>query len=243
MQDFQAYQQAFTAHIRDPTSNKKPADVNEERLAVYREAVFNNIFEAASGCFPVSQTVLGKREWQKLMRQFLAHHQANTPIFREIPQELLKFMQSDTDLATYMVQLAHYEWVELAVNMQQAPEPSLSSPIDLLNEKPQIAGAHMLLEYDYPVHKISAKFKPKKPEKTYLLVFRNSEFIVKFIELNPVTYLLLNIIEENKLSGKQVLARLAKEIEHPNIDAMTTFGLEILTDLAVQQAIVGSIKK
>ncbi len=240
--EFQRYQLAFTAHIRNPKANKAPAQVDDARMAVYREIVFNNILNSVTTCFPVCVQVLGEHAWEKLVRQFFAKHQATSPIFREIPQQFLQFLKTVDYLAAYFQSLAHYEWVELVVNTQRTEDIKLSKKMDLLNEKPALAPAHMLLEYDYAVHKISAKFKPKQPEKTYLLVFRNSEFKVKFIELNPTTYQLLRLIEENNMTGKQALVRLTEDIKHPDANAVIQFGLEILEDLAKQQAIVGSSK-
>jgi len=242
MLDFQKYQLAFTAHIRDPKTHAKPAKVNDVRLAVYREIVFNNIFGSVSACFPVCQQVLGKRAWLKLSKQFFATHQATTPIFREIPQEFLKFITTVENLPVYFQELAHYEWVELAVSMQAVEIPKISITPDFLFEKLVLAPAHMLLEYDFPVHKISTKFKPTIKEKTCLLVFRNAEFKVRFIELNPMTYILLNVLAQNELSGEQALVRLAEDMQYPNKDAVIAFGLDILQDLANQQAIIGSTK-
>ena len=119
MLDFQRYQIAFTAHIRNPSANKKPAHVNIARMAIYREIVFNNIFSSVSACFPVGKSILGARAWRKLVRAFFANHQATTPIFREIPQQFLQFIESRVDLPIYFQPLAHYEWVELAVASQQ----------------------------------------------------------------------------------------------------------------------------
>ena len=89
MLEFQRYQLEFTAHIRNPKANKKPVQVDDARMAVYREIVFNNIFGAVSACFPVCVQVLGKHAWDKLVRQFFANYQATSPIFREIPQQFL----------------------------------------------------------------------------------------------------------------------------------------------------------
>jgi uncharacterized protein len=243
MLDFQRYQLEFTSHIRSPSTAKKPAKVPDARMAVYREIVFNNVFGSVSACFPVCADVLGKRSWLKLIKQFFATHQATTPLFREIPQEFLTFLSSATGLPNYLQQLAHYEWVELAVNMQHTVSPTVSKSTDLFNEKPVLASANKLLEYDFPVHKISKKFKPLIEEKTYLLVFRNAELKVSFIELNPMTYLLLKLLENTKLTGKQSLAKLAKDIQHPDINIIIQFGLKILEDLTSQQAIIGSVKK
>lgn len=240
--DFQQYQAQFTAYIRNPAQHKKPPFVNASRLAVYKKAVFNNIVDSVSVCFPVCQAVIGQRAWQKLMREFVATYAAASPIFREIPQQFLLFLEPIQTVPAYFKQLAHYEWVELAISKQQIEQAALSDLTDLLHEKPLLATAHRLLEYDYPVHQISAQFKPKQPKKTTFLVFRNPEFQVMFIELNPITYRLLQLIKQQDLTGQQALTQLAKEIEHPDIDVIIQFGLEILSDLANQHAIIGSQK-
>ena len=240
MLDFQRYQIAFTAHIRNPSANKKPAKVADARMAIYREIVFNNIFSSVSACFPVCKSIMGARAWRKLVRAFFANHQATTPIFREIPQQFLQFLDTRIDCALYFQSLAHYEWVELAVASVQTDPIKLSRKTDLLNENPMLAPAHMLLSYDYAVQSISKRHLPKNAEQTYLLVFRNVENKVKFIELNPITFQLLNLIQTNELTGKQALTKLAEVIAQQNIDAIITFGAEILADLANQQAIIGS---
>ena len=241
MFDFQRYQIAFTAHIRNPSANKKPARVQDTGMAIYREIVFNNILGAVSACFPVCKSVMGARAWRKLVRAFFANHQATTPIFREIPQQFLQFLDTKNDLPVYFQSRAHYEWIELAVASLQTDPIKLSKKTDLLNEIPMFAPAHKLLSYDYAVQSISKRHLPKGTEKTYLLVFRNAENKVKFVELNPITFQLLNIIKENKMTGKQALTRLAEEIAQPDVAVIITFGEEILADLAKQQAIVGSI--
>ncbi|MFW5432561.1 MAG: DUF2063 domain-containing protein [Methylophilaceae bacterium] len=242
MLDFQEYQQQFAAHIRDPEANKKPNKVDEERMAVYREGVFNNIFESVSVCFPVCQAVLDEQAWRELIRHFVANHHSASPIFREIPQEFLASLESAKNVPEYISQLAHYEWVELAVGSMQTKEEPVSENVDLLNEKPILAPASMQLAYDYPVHKISADHIPEQVEKTHLLVFRNLDFEVKFVELNPMTYLLLNMLEKKSLTGKEALSQLAESIQHPDVDAVIAFGLNILQDLLNQQAIIGSTK-
>ncbi len=239
MLDFQQYQYAFTAHIRDPKKNPKPDNVDEERMSVYREGVYNNVFESSSVCFPVCQKTLGKVAWDSIMRRFFATHHASSPIFREIPQELLAFLQTDEEVSDYIKQLAHYEWVELAVGMQKVSAPKLSEETDLLNEVPVLTPAHMLLQYDYPVQKISPEFIPENKEDTYLLVFRNQEFDVNFIELNPMTYALLELILQG-LTGKQALTSLAEQTQHPQPEVIIEFGAGVLQDLMQQGAILGS---
>jgi uncharacterized protein len=242
MLSFQEYQIAFTAHIRNPAQHKKPAKVNPERMAVYRHAVFNNIAESVSVCFPVCQKVVGKRAWHQLMRGFVIHYPSTSPMFREIPKQFLDYLNTVADAPPYLQALAHYEWVELAIGTLETTSYPASKTTNLIDETPLLASASMLLRYDYPVHKISARHKPKTPEATYLFVFRNNAFEVKFIELNPMTYQLLSLIQEENLTGRQALTRLATKLNHPDTDAIIQFGAAILEDLAVQEAIIGSAK-
>jgi uncharacterized protein len=253
MQDFQRYQIAFTAHIRNPHANKKPVGVVDARMAVYREIVFTNLVNSVSTCFPVCRQILGNTAWEILVRQFFSQHQATTPLFREIPQQLVQFMQSREENPLFIKQLAHYEWVELAVASLPTATQKLSKATNLMQEVP-IFAPHMLLEYDFAVHQISkknqpkanpksnAKSNPKLSEKTYLLVYRNVDFVVKFIELNAMTFQLLNIIEQNNMPAEPALMRLAEHVPQLAPEIILKFGAETLQDLVNQGAILGSYK-
>jgi uncharacterized protein len=237
---FQDYQAQFTAYIRNPALHKAPANVDHTRMQVYRDAVYNNTSEYVSLCFPVCQSVVGKRAWHKLTHQFLAQHAANSPLFREIPQQFLQFLETVTDKPAYLQALAHYEWVELALTAMETIPVIVSEKMDCLNEVPVLAPANQILQYDYPVHQISKRYKPKQTETTYLLVYRNAEFAIKFIEINAVTHKLLLLTQQQKLTGKQALIQLAAEMQHPDANMIVQFGAGIFADLAKQQAIIGS---
>ena len=127
--------------------------------------------------------------------------------------------------------------------MQVVLPPELSPFTDVKSEIPVLAPAHRLLEYDFPVHKISKKNNIKNAEKTYFLVFRNNDLKVKFIELNQMTYILLKIILENNFTGEQALRSLAEDMQSPSKDELIGFGLRTLQELVKQQAIIGSRTK
>jgi len=48
---FQQVQQDFVAYLRSPEQSKKPADVAQQRLDVYRELLFNNVSGFVSSAF------------------------------------------------------------------------------------------------------------------------------------------------------------------------------------------------
>jgi hypothetical protein len=238
---FQRYQQEFCAHLRDPICQPRPENVTVEGMAVYKEIVFNNLFESVSACFPVAQMVLGKRAWLRLVKGFLREHSATSPIFREIPEEFLKFLPSQIDLPPYLTNLCHYEWVELLVAFMPAPSETaaIKATGDLLANQLAFSPALQLLNYDYAVHKISARYKPKNRLETQLLVYRNTEDIVKFIEINLVTYRLIELLRQSAITGEQALMIIANEINQKNPESLIQFGLEVLENLRSQGVILG----
>lgn len=242
--EFQQYQLAFTAHIRKPALNSKPAKVPNARMAVYRNAIFNNFLSIVSACFPVAQQVMGVRAWKKLVRRFVAEHAAKTPIFKDIPYEFVQHLATLEDIPAYLLALTHYEWVELEVAHQPLDDVVMKSGVEanlnLLDEIPQFA-AHQLLAYDYPVHRISKKYIPDITTPAYLLVYRNQTFDVKFIALSPVTFRLLSLLKAEPRTGRQALTLLAHELQQAP-DSIMQFGEGILDDLVTQQVFIGAIK-
>jgi hypothetical protein len=111
---------------------------------------------------------------------------------------------------------------------------------DLATNKPVFSATMQLLHYDYAVHKISPRKKPQFKTSTQLLVYRNVDDRVKFIELNAVTYRLISLLLNEAITGKQALTLLAKELQHPQPESIIEFGLSILEDLRNQGVIIGT---
>lgn len=244
--DFQRYQKEFCAHARSPRLNPRPAGVSAKRIGVYAQLLFNNMESTLSGCFPVCKKVLGVRKWERLVRDFFAGHRCATPLFRQIPEEFLQWLhQTQTDdIPPFMPQLAHYEWVELAVAVADVPMPAgWNADGDLLEGKPVFTSALMLLRYDWPVQRISPRFKPVEPltEPVCLLVFRDAADEVCFLELNPVSAHLVELLQGGNHSGREALMNIAQALRHPDAEQVVAFGASVLADLKARGAILGAI--
>jgi len=239
---FQQYQLAFTARIRDAHGQPVPVGVAPERMAVYDEIVLNNLLESVSACFPVARKTIGKAAWLKLVQAFLKDHSADTPLFRKIPEEFLAFLrQTKLTLPSYLEALCHYEWIELYLSAL----PPLENPVadaqgDLAHCALVFTQAMQLLSYDYAVHKISPRHKPKRLEPTYLLVHRDVNDKIKFIELNPMTFKLITLLKSGEFTAEQALVMLADELKHPQPQIIMQFGLGVLLDLQSQGIILGT---
>lgn len=249
--DFKKQQYAFTAHIRDPENNPLPDGVEDRRMGIYRELLFNNVNSFLEGSFPVTRSLYPDEAWLKLARKFFAQHQSSTPYFLEIPQEFLAFIEKEYQLTQedppYLQELAHYEWVEIAL-MVSDEEPDLSKVDhsgDLLTGIPVVSPLAWSLAYEWPVHQISSDQRPDKPpeQPTYLIVYRDSEDEVQFIEANPVTARLMQLMQENENKpGQDLLEQIADELNHPNREIVIQGGHQTLVRLHKAGIVLGTLR-
>ena len=93
------------------------------------------------------------------------------------------------------------------------------------------------------MQKISPRYKPKEKVATQLLVFRNTEYIVKFIELNPITYRLIELLQDKDMTSKRALTQITNEIGNLPLEKVIQFGLEILNELKNQGVVLGVYNK
>ena len=203
---------------------------------------FNNISGFLASNFPVLRTLLDDEQWFELAQDFFANHASQSPYFSEIPEEFLAFLEHERNNANdypFMLELAHYEWVEMALSIAKE-EPIINESTLTLETRIQLSPLAWPLAYQYPVHKISPDFLPKAPaeQPTCLIVYRDTHDEVHFMEITPLTYRLLAMIEEQEsMIVADCLQRMIQETQHPNPELMMTAGLQILTELAEKMII------
>jgi len=246
--DFQRKQYAFAAHIRDPERNPAPAGVEERRMAIYRDLFFNNLHNLLGGTFPVLKKLHSKVRFRHLVREFMIHHEAETPYFLQIPGEFVAFLQNEyeaqPDDFPFLLELAHYEWVELALSISQESNDHLHVDPggDLLEGVPQKSALAWSFTYRFPVHRISPAFLPQEPgaAPTNLAICRKADDSVEFLELNPVTSRLLDLIEANENdNGRELLRRLAAEINYPDTASLIEHGALAMEQMRAAEILLG----
>ena len=247
--DFQTLQREFAAHLRNPDSHPAPDGIEERRLDIYRNLFFNNVNGFLRQGFPVLHSLLDSARWQRLARAFFEKHASQTPYFLEIPQEFVSFLASgqgsEPGDPVFMLELAHYEWMELVLDAstETFPANGFHPEGDLLRAIPQLSPLHVVLSYQYPVHEICAEFQPQTPlEQTlWLLVYRGRDDKVRFMEIHAPTARLLQLIDENPgFTGHEVVAVLAKEMQFADVSKLATFSLEILQQMRERDILIGT---
>jgi hypothetical protein len=235
---FQNFQYDFGRHLRDPRKAARPAGVPARRAEIYAELLFNNLTGFLDACFPISRQILGEKRWRRLQRAFFRTARCQTPYFREIPREFLDWLPAEAG-PRWLKALAHYEWVELALDVMDAPTPAHAPAGDLLAGIPVLAPALMNLAYAWPVQRIGPDYRPRKQQPTHLLVFRDAQDQVQFIELNPVSARLVDLLQEGRLSGRAACAAIAAELGHPDPLVVIHHGAVLLEQLRSAGAILG----
>lgn len=251
MPAFMQTQYAFAGAVRDPDNVAAPGDVPTRRMAVYQELIYNNIDEFLSNAFPVLRKISDDERWHTLMRDFLVEHRAKTPLFPEMPREFLHYLEqvrtARNDDYPFLLELAHYEWAELALSISEESidETAVDHATPVFQGIPLLSPLIWLCSYRYPVHRIGPDFIPDDApdEPTHLLVYRDRDDQVGFMQLNPVTALLLNRLQENgEKSGETLLQEMAAAMQHPNPDTVIQGGRVILDDLRERDVILGCRK-
>lgn len=241
-------QQQFTAYMRDPEHMMPPPNIEQQRLNVYQRLLYNNINGFLSNSFPVLHTILPQVQWHAIVRDFMVKHRCHTPYFSEISQEFLCYLQETRTPQTadppFMLALAHYEWVELVLNISMDNIDSITADPggDLLEELPVVSPLVWSLVYPFPVHQISSSFQPQQPsaQPHYLMIYRNRDHKVGFMESNAVTARLLECLQcGDSQTGGEALRQLADEMQREP-QAIIQYGLQILLKLRRLDIILGT---
>lgn len=245
MLSFQKFQHDLAVHLRDPHHTRRPTGVPKRRMAVYNELLFNNICGFVDSCFPLCHALLGSPRWRRLCRTFYRDWPSHTPWFREIPGEFVRYLNEYAiaqPLPVWLADLAHYEWAELAVDVMDAPLPAHDPQGDMMAQPVQLNPARVDVVSAWPVHRIGPDWQPPKSrpaQPTCLVVFRDAQQEVQFVEINAVTARVLSVLGEG-LTGQQAFAQLASEMAHPDPQALQGFGQALLTRLREQGILLGT---
>lgn len=247
---FTQTQHAFTAHIRAPAHAPAPADVAPPRMAVYRELLRSNITGSLDACFPVLRRVLPAARWAALCEDFFARHRCRTPIYRRVPDEFIAYLRDEYEPAAndppFVAELAHYEWVELALSIdtQEIDETAIERAGDLWHGVPCVNSLAWVLEYRYPVQRIGADIAaPLVATPTFIVVYRNRRDEIGFMELNAVSARMIALLRSDpQARGVDAATIIAHELGLATVADLRTAAVELLETLRTRDVILGTVK-
>ncbi len=246
-----AQQDALAAHIRDPDGTPPPPGIEERRLKIYRDLFFNNVESMLAGNFPVLRRLYGDTGWTTLIRAFYRDHGCQTPLFTELAREFLRYLEARADTGAgnddppWLQELAHYEWIELALQISEARNDDMPHDPDgdLLDGRPLVSPLAWPLAYVWPVHRIGPDYRPDAPPAapTLLMLRREADGTVSFHALTPLSFRLLQRLDaEPALSGLEQLHALAAEAGAADTKALAHEGVAMLAHMRAEGTILGT---
>lgn len=225
-QDFKKTQLAFIRHIKNPSENPAPDGIEDRRMSIYRDLFFNNIKGFLSNGFPVLEGMYSADEWEKLARKFFSQHRAQSPYFVDISKEFVEYLGSEYEKTKvdppFMLELAHYEWLELSISVQK--ETRIQRYWKTGDDIRSVTMSELatLVSYQFPVHLIGPDYKPDGPSKdpVYLVVYRNTSNAVNFSLLNVATAQMLSFLTEHELPVSEVAEKMHSVMPHMDQDVL-----------------------
>ncbi|MDR2306972.1 MAG: putative DNA-binding domain-containing protein [Paucimonas sp.] len=227
-----AQQFTLARHLRDPVANPPPPGIEARRLKVYRELFLGAIEGLLAGSFPVLRSTLGEARWQARVADFYARYRSQTPLFTEIAEAFIDYLQGIELDAPWQLELAHYEWVEAQLYLSDAEDPAHDPQGDLLDGEPLLSCVARVLAYRWPVERIGPDYQPTEPGQapTLLLVYRDADLQVRFARIAPLAWQVLVGLPG---TGRERLRALGN-------DQVQRQGLMLLEQLREQGIIVGT---
>lgn len=247
--DFARLQTQFSDYMREPSPENLPEGLDPARMELYKNLVFNNIHNILCTAFPIIFSILSEAQWDALVRDFIAEHAAQTPIFHFMAREFVTYLCDERDNPSdppWLYELAHYEWLEVALGFsnEDVSELNFSTPQDWLKERPVISPLMQVQCYRFPVHRMGRDFHPNEApeEPSYLIVYRHHDEKVRFMHINAFTAYLLNVLleSENALTSEEALERVIHETNHPNPAMVINGGVSSLNSLYLAGIILGT---
>ncbi len=242
-------QYEFTAHLRDPAHAPAPAGLEDRRMGIYRDLVFANVESFISSNFPVIRSLYNDAQWDALAREFLREHRCHTPLFPEFGREFLRYLEARQREGRgdppFLVELAHYEWAELALSLDESEIAAIAHDPhgDPLTGVPIMSPLACVLAYRFPVHTIGPEFRPDQPgtDPTVLLLVRGRDDQVRFHEINALSAMLIERLQANTdCSGAQCLDDVLAQFDVGGAHGPRAAGVAMLIDLKAREAILGT---
>lgn len=201
--DFSTVQQSFIDYIKEP-SRPLPIGTETRRMKVYRELFFNNIDGFISSGFPVLKSLYSQKAWLALVQDFFVNHDCQSPIFIDIAQEFVIFLQSEYELKEqdpkFLLELAHYEYMELVVSVAKDNPSQINISGSVGSECLCLSDTAKVLQYSYDVEHISEDYQPELPTPTpqFFCLYRDSDDEVVFLRLNPLAAQVLGYLSQSE---------------------------------------------
>lgn len=211
------------------------------RWCRYRDMVRRRLLDVVEQALPRFEAAIGKDGLIRLFDRFLEGGGSASPFIRDVPGELLAWLDSSgtaSELPASALDLARYEWARQSTGHEaDGPAPNgteldMSRPAALLY-------AHRLLALSHPAHRDEGS---ASQEKTFLCLYRDpSTHDVKTLELTAAAHALLEELGADRPLSSAI-SRAAERVGAPLDRAFLEATSAVIADFVDRGLLVGGIR-
>ncbi|MEZ4225598.1 MAG: DUF2063 domain-containing protein [Polyangiaceae bacterium] len=218
---------------------------NRERLFVYRSLVRGTLWEALHASIPRTMARLGG-VFEEYFDAFLKDAGPRTHYLRDAIAEFLTYAAplwlNDPRVPAYIPELARHEHSQILVGSMLARDPAVQPEALELDAGLCFIEAVKLMHYDHAVHELTdseADRTPPVARPTHLLVYRNPEHEVRYLELSPLAARIVEATLEERCSLRDALTHSCEELGTELDDTVLSGTAHLLADLAERGVLLG----
>jgi hypothetical protein len=218
------------------------------RLGVYRRLVRNNVVGVVTRMLPRARARLNDAcagAFDTDLARFLDEVGPRTHYLRDVPHELLAWAapqwRARADVPAYLVDLATHELISFAVGAAESASSGVAQEVSL--DKPlAFIGSMRLARYAYAVNELPADVDDRTtPAKcdTSLLVYRDADNAVRFLELTPLARAILDRLAAGDPLGAAVQTACSSENAAPTQELLADIA-RLLANLGERGILLGA---
>lgn len=218
-----------------------------QRFLIYRTLVHSRLRAATRESIPRAAARRGKDAFVADFARFMQDHASTSPYLRDVPGEFVAWVLprwgDDPEVPAFLPDLARHELLEGDVRNDPAGgEGPTGKPMEL--DAPLVFdGAARLMRYGWAVHRLSyATDDRTEPtcEATDLLVYRDADAKVRYLELTPWAAAILAAVMTGGLPVKAGLLHAAAAQGGPLDDDRLAKAATLFADLAERGILLGA---
>lgn len=219
--------------------------VTEGRLKHYRRLVYNVVKGAMDQAYPIASSALGDEQWDRLVDDFFANHQAKSAQIWKLPYEFYEYHHANhTALSLntpWLNDLLWFEWSEIEVYSMPDRDPlPYTKDGDALHDIIRLNPEYEILQLDYPVHHQSLQGIEKKKGTYYVLLFREPETgNVRFMALSVLHAFILMKISEEAIAINDFKGEIASIASVESEKYLDTYLRDFIGDLMEKKMVFG----
>jgi hypothetical protein len=215
--------------------------IGQRRLFLYRTLIRKSLRSAVREELPRTALRLGER-FDTEVDAFLTEEMPRSHYLRDVAFEMVEWARprwtADSTLPTFLADLARHELSAFEVAAADVGDPPEADPGLELDRAVVLDPALRVCRYAFPVHRLREEDPDLAPELTTLLVYRDAEHDVRYLELTPLAGLILeHLLAKEPLGVAITTACAALGVGFP-VEASARF----FADLAERGVLYGAAR-